>query len=370
MNKLLVFLILAWVGIWANDGIHTFAKNEACKNCHPAIYKEYMGSMHANSTPQKDTIHAAVWAKHPQNLKQHRYGCGKCHTPAADNLDKMLTKGQKALPETGNPTHQDGIACAYCHRIRSIRFQKTSNTNIISKRPKAYFGTRKEHIASPFHDIITEGNDHMKNGNVCIGCHSHKRNKWGLNVCSTNIANEMDSANCVSCHMPKVEGSVSNLKPREKHAFHGFAGSHFHADMLAKYVDISMLRNIDHFIVNIDNRTSHALLLHPLRIAVLKVSVFREGKRIGLPNRVFVRVIGKEGKPAMPWQATETVKDTMIKANEKRPLRYDVALQKGDEVHVVLGYFLVHPNAARKLGIDNDPVVNEFHILKKAIFKI
>ena len=75
--------------------------------------------MHANSTPQKDPIHASVWDKHPQNLKLERYGCRKCHTPAVNDLDKMKTKGQKALPLAENKTQQEGIGCAYCHRIES-----------------------------------------------------------------------------------------------------------------------------------------------------------------------------------------------------------------------------------------------------------
>ena len=38
-----------------------------------------------------------------------------------------------------------------------------------------------------------------------------------------------------------------------------------------------MVRDIDRFTVNVDNQTSHALLLHPLRLAVLKVKVRRGG---------------------------------------------------------------------------------------------
>ena len=367
MKKIYLLLLLSTV-LFGNDTAHTFAKSEDCKACHTQIYSEFYGSVHANSTPQKDVIHNAVWANHPQNKKLQQYGCGKCHTPAADDLDKMITKGQKALPNPENATQQEGISCAYCHRIESIELHKKSNINVISKEEKKYFGTLKEHVASPYHAIETEGNDHMRNGNVCIGCHSHKMNKWGLNVCSTNIDNEMDGANCVSCHMPKVEGSVSAFKDTKKHAFHGFAGAHFHSDMLEKYIDISMLRNIDNFIVNIDNRTSHALLLHPLRLALLKVSVTRDGRSIPLKDETFVRVIGKNGKPAMPWAADTTIKDTMIQANEKRSVTYDFQLQKGDRVDVVLGYYLVNPQALKSLHLEDEKVATEFHLLKKAGF--
>jgi len=368
--KYLFYFLLAVISLWANDKAYSYAPSEDCKDCHTAIYNEFSGTMHANATPQKDPIHNAVWSKHPQNLKQQRYGCGKCHTPAADTLDAMKRKGQKALPLADNPTHQAGISCAYCHRILSIEQHKKHNTNIISPEPKKYFGTLKEHIESPYHAIITEGNAHMQNGNVCIGCHSHKMNKHGLNVCSTNIDNEMDGANCVSCHMPKVKGSVSEMHQTETHAFHGFSGSHFHSDMLRKYVDISLLRQIDNFIINIDNRTSHALLLHPLRLALLKVTVHREGKSIPLEKKYFARVIGTEGKPAMPWMAKETIKDTMIKANEKRVVTYDFKLEKGDRVEVILGWYLVNPKAVGKLNLQKVKAATEFHEFIKKTFKI
>ncbi|MEA1892318.1 MAG: multiheme c-type cytochrome [Campylobacterota bacterium] len=366
--KFIMLFLLFFISISANDAVHKYAKSEDCKACHTQIYDEYFGSMHANSTPQKDPIHASVWNKHPKNLKFEQYTCGKCHTPAADNLDKMLTKGQKALPDANNQTHQAGIACAYCHRIKNIELHKKTNTNIMTNTQNNYFGTMIEHLESPYHGIVSEGNEHMKNGNVCIGCHSHKMNKHGLNVCSTNIDNEMDGANCVSCHMPKVDGSVSVLHETPKHAFHGFAGSHYHSDMLTQYVDISMLRQIKNFIVNIDNRTSHALLLHPLRIALLKVSVTRGGQTIKLKDEEFVRVIGHNGKPAMPWKASKTLKDTMIQANEKRSVKYDFSIQNGDRVDVVLGWYLVNPKALKALKLENEKVATEFHEFKKQSF--
>jgi len=336
--------------------------------CHPQIYQEFTGSMHANSTPQKDPIHNAVWDKHPQKNKKEQYGCGKCHTPAADDLNSMIRAGEKALPMADNATHQEGISCAYCHRIKSIELHAASNINIISKEEKKYYGTLKEHIDSPFHGIMTEGNEHMQNGNVCIGCHSHKMNKYKLNVCSTNLDNTMDGANCVSCHMPKVDGSVSLLNATKKHTFHGFAGSHSNSQMLAQYVDLSVLREINDFVVNIDNRTSHALLLHPLRVAVLKVSVTRADKTTKLKNETFVRVIGHEGKPAMPWAATTTLKDTMIQANEKRSVKYDFKLQKGDRVDVVLGWYLVNPKALKSLKLTDEEVATKFIEFKKESF--
>ena len=367
-SKLILIFSLLTTYLSANDTAHKYASSNECKVCHSQIYNEFYTSMHANSTPQKDPIHNAIWSKHPLNKKQNRYSCGKCHTPAADNLNDMKTKGKKALPDINNQTHQEGISCAYCHRIKSISIGKMNNTNIMTDTPKNYFGTRKENLESPFHGIVSDGNTHFKNGNVCIGCHSHNMNKFNLNLCSTNINNEMDNSNCVSCHMPKVSGSVSELYKTDTHTFHGFAGSHSNYQMLEKYVDISILRNINNFMVNIDNRASHALLLHPLRVAVLKVSVTRDTKTTKLKNEIFLRVIGKDGKPSMPWMANSEIKNTMIQANEKRVVKYDFKLQKGDKVDVTLGWFLVNPKAVKKLNLQNYDVATKFNEFKKKSF--
>lgn len=368
MTKIILFISLC-VSLYANNKAHQFAPSSDCKECHPKIYEEFSSSMHGNSTIQKDPIHKAVWELQKNQTKIDRYACGKCHTPAANDLDKMLTKGEQVMPQADNPTHQEGISCAYCHRIESIELHKQSNTNIISKDEKKYFGNLNNHIDSPYHGIISEGNEHMKNGNVCIGCHSHKMNKNNLNVCSTNIDNELDGANCVSCHMPKVDGSISSLYETNKHTFHGFAGSHFHSDMLTKYVNLSLLRQIDNFIVNIDNQTSHSLLLHPLRTGVLKVTIHRGKEVIDMQPKLFVRVLGKDDKPAMPWVADKVIKHTMITANEKRSIKYDFKIQAGDIVDVTLGWYLVAPKALEKLGLKDEEVATKFTVFKKERFE-
>ena len=345
-----------------------FAPNEDCKSCHPLIVEEYKGAMHKNSTIFTDPIHKAVWDKHPVNKKKGKYKCAKCHTPTADNLSDMMGKGTKGVPDASNPTHTEGISCAYCHRIEDIKHNSMSNINVISKKEKHFFGTMKETIENEYHTTSSD-NKGFQNGNACIGCHSHKKNKAKLNVCSTNIENEMDKANCVSCHMPKVVGSVSNKRETKEHSYHGFPGAHSDQDMLAKYVELEFLDNIGGFDIAVNNKSSHALMLHPLRLVQLRVNVKRDGKVVDkFKPEVFVRVIGKDGKPTPPWIANSIVKDTMIKGNEKRVVSYTSDLKKGDKVSATLGYFLVKPKALKKFGLDKDEVAKKFYVLKTEIF--
>ncbi len=366
MYKILTLLTLS---LFSYGQQHSFEPSTTCKECHPVIYDEFQSTQHANASIFKDEIHAAVWKKHPKNTKLQSYGCAKCHTPAASNLDELVQKNNSILPDLNDSTQVEGVSCAYCHRIESIKHGHMMNENIISKEGKAYFGTLKDHIDSPFHKVKTQS-IHFNNGNVCIGCHSHKKNKHDMNVCSTNIKNELDEANCVSCHMPKVKGSISIMRETKEHTFHGFPGTHSHQDMLAKYVDLELLKGINGFDIAINNKSSHALTLHPMRVMQLRVKIARDGESKVFTPKGFVRAIGADGKPTPPWLAKEIVKDSSVKANEKRVINYNYKLLKGDKVEVTIGYYLVNPKMLKGLNLEKSAVATKFHHFKTESFMI
>ena len=347
----------------------SFEASQTCKSCHPTIYDEFQSTQHAKASIFDDEIHAAVWKKHPKNTKLSSYACAKCHTPSASNYDALMTKHNGIRPDANNSTQREGISCTYCHRIESVKLGKMSNTNIITKEKKSYFGTLKSHIESPFHKIKTDSK-HFNNGNVCIGCHSHKKNKYDINVCSTNIDNQLDGANCVSCHMPKVKGSVSNMNETKEHAFHGFPGTHAHQNMLTQYVDILLKKNTKTFEITIDNKSSHAMSLHPMRMMQVRAKVSRKDKTIQLAHKNFARVIGVNGKGTPPWLAQEVVQDTTVKAHEKKLLDYDYTLEKGDTLEVNIGYFLVNPKMLKSLDLGKSEVATKFHHFKTEKFEI
>jgi len=366
MKNILLFSALSVLLYAAHP---TFEPSQTCKSCHPTIYDEFQSTQHAKASIFDDEIHAAVWKKHPKNTKMSSYACAKCHTPGASNYDDLVKKHNGVVPDAEDTTQREGISCAYCHRIESIQPGKMSNTNIIAKEGKSYFGSLKSHIESPFHKIKTDSK-HFNSGNVCIGCHSHKKNKYDINVCSTNIDNELDSANCVSCHMPKVKGSVSTLNKTKMHAFHGFPGTHSHQYMLTQYVDILLQQKVKTFTINIHNKSSHALTLHPMRVMQLRAKVIREGKDIDLESKNFARIIGADGKGTPPWLAKEIVQDTAIKANEKRAVEYNYILEKGDTLEVSIGYYLVNPKMLKSLDLEKSEVATKFHHFKTEKFEI
>ena len=140
--------------------------------------------------------------------------------------------------------------------------------------------------------------------------------------------------------------------------------------MLSKYVKLSFKKSQNGFDISIKNEANHELFLHPLRVAQLRVTVTRDGKSTQLKPATFVRVIGKDGKPSVPWLADSIVKDTQIKAGESRDISFDYSLQKGDMVEAQLGFFRVNPKAAKKLGLNADKKDLSFQVLKKELFTV
>ena len=352
-------------------------ENTTCKKCHPTIFAEYQHSIHAKSSIFKDSVHKAVWEKHPDRAK-NSYKCAKCHTPSDHDLISGKTKLSKNAIQESEP-----ISCQACHTIESIEEHTTINKNRFTKKENYFFSADKQRegkvvkfkeessffglvtktIGSPYHDI-NYSNKSFYNGDMCLGCHDHKQNSKGFAVCDMQIKKGDSKENCISCHMPKVKGSFVNLKDTIKHSFHGISIHNMDVSLLSKYIKLSLNQTDKGFVVNIKNEANHTLFAQPLRLNQLRVSIERDGKNIPLKTENFMRIIGKDGKPAMPWVADSELKNTLIKANELRKVTYETPLKKGDSVVIEFGYYIVNPKAAKKLGI-TDESVTKFTVLTK-----
>lgn len=353
-------IIVCFFSLVHLQGQSSFQSDNKCKECHPTIYKEHQGAMHNNSTIFKDPIHKAVWDKHPANIEKANYKCAKCHTPTASDL---LSSGKAGIPEVSNSTHREGISCTYCHRIESVESGMMSNRNIISDKGMKYFGTTQNPKKNQFH--TTQTNNIFKNGQVCMGCHSHKKNKEKLDVCVTQMGEQTNKENCITCHMPQVSGASSSYGNSSKHSYHGFPGTNSRQDMLSKYIDIKFSKKKNGFEINIHNHSPHAMLLHPLRMLELHVSLQRKNKTKLLQRRKFFRVLGKDTKPSAPWLANEVIKNTMIQGKENRVIPYEEGLDDGDILEITLGYYLVNPKVLVKFALQDNKKAKKFHILKK-----
>lgn len=379
MKKTFLALLLAFAVVSAQ----TFLENTTCKQCHPKIYGEYQTSMHKNASIYNDPIHKAVWDMHPAK-KKNNYKCAKCHSPADHKLLKKETKLHKNDIQLKEP-----VSCQSCHKIKSVKFSKKGNKNIYTEKEKTFFaadkskkgeklifeeekkflGLFKTTKGSPYHDI-DYSNEIFYNGDICLGCHQKKQNAHGFNVCDMEIKKDPSSKHtCISCHMPKVKGSYVNQKKSKTHAFHGLSALREDPKLLGKYIKLSLQKDSKGFKVIVKNEASHTLTPHPLREAQLRVIVTRDAKEIELERKSFLKIIGTDDKPSMPWLATQMIKDTSIKAFEKREIKYDYDLKKNDTITLKFGYFLVRKKAAEKLGI-KDKKYTKFILLTKKRIKI
>ena len=350
----------------------TSSDTASCNKCHPTISEEFERSMHKKSSIYEDKIHKAVWDKHPAKEKDN-YKCAKCHTPNAKSKEAQ----------------HEGITCLTCHTIMDVEKHEKTNTNIYSGAKKTFYSAEagreseqviyktttswwgnKTTIGSAYHDIDYT-NEKYYTGEMCMGCHSHMQNSHGFDVCRTEDASSKTKKdNCITCHMPKIDGTATTVKISKQHTFHGFAGARVESSMLSKYVGLGFAKSANGFDVTIDNMAPHALMSHPLRVVQLKVIITRDAKHIDLQTHSFARTIGTDGKPSMPWLATEVVKDNMIKANEKRVIKYTDAIQSGDEIEIILGFYVVNPKVLKQLNLDTDKEISKFTVLKAENFTV
>jgi hypothetical protein len=341
------------------------ANSKLCKTCHPTIYNEFKDSMHYKSTLKRDSIHKALWDKTPQK-KENSYLCAKCHNPKIDN--KV----------------DDGVDCISCHTIKNIKEGSLSNSNIYCKDKKLFYSKdinqkgkvlkyhKKSYLfglfsttqGSPYHDI-DYSNKNYYNAKACMGCHSHLKNSSNLLICNnSNMKSTNNKQNCITCHMPKVIGSATTIKITKKHAYHGFLGAFNKPKLLAKYIDLKVLKENNSIKVLITNNTPHPLFTQPLRVLRLKVDILEKDKVVFSKNYDFKKVFAKDNKVSMPLIANKIIEDSMIKANETKNINIEYKLKKGQIAVATLGFFKIADKSAKKLGI-KDKNLSSFIELKK-----
>jgi len=368
MKKIYITLIILLLSnnIFANE-------SKICQKCHPLIYNEYKKSSHRNASVYNNPIHKAMWDKHPKNEKG--YTCAKCHTPSD-------LKALKTGKLTKNSIQTDeAISCIYCHTIKMVQEGDQSNTNIMSnkhrefytlekgKKGKAkyktvtsWFGLVKESTASPFHNI-DYSNKNYYNGNVCMGCHSHTNNEHSFDISMLDAAiSEEDENSCVTCHMPQVDGTKVTLLNTKTHAYHGIAGIHQKTRSMGDFIEFKVTKNSSGFEVRVVNKSNHALFGQAYRQGVLKVEIFRNEKTIELEPFIFERILAKDGKEVMTWDADMTLKDTLIYA--KRDVKFSKVLKEGDTLMLTLGVKRISESGIQKLGLKDSKNISKFKILK------
>ncbi|NPA04117.1 MAG: hypothetical protein GXO61_04570 [Epsilonproteobacteria bacterium] len=333
---ILKFLILGSLIITNTFANHLFSLNITCKECHPKIYQEYQNSMHSKATIFSDPIHRQVWEVLPFS-RRGEYSCAYCHTPAANNLEELV-KPNGIAPQERNPTQNDSIACAYCHRIVDVEKGDIHNFNIVSPEQRVYFGRKKLSTDPLYHKVVTT-NPLYKNGNNCLGCHGHYSNKYGIEIYTSSP--NLPQVNCVKCHMPQVKGSSNTFIDTKTHAYHG-SFKEVIKEKIKEYLSLKLEPLKDGFKVLLISKVPHIVLTTPLKSLYLSIDVIRNNKIVFNKDEFFVRALSDKTKQvAIPWFAQEVLIDNMLQPNETREFYYNFKLQKGDKVVLILSKVLL-----------------------------
>jgi len=382
-----------------DDSIHHVSA-EVCKNCHKDIYKQWKGSMHANSTALKDPIHGTFYrkvmgdpTKEGVKSKSGKYPvCLQCHAPnaAKDKVTKLDTK----------PAYSEGVNCIACHTLTNFKGIDTptkgklqlglkayevsdkiqapgrnSNNKLAAltasgdefgfgggdedKKPNPHLGQAVTLDGKDIPSLPMEANpQQQRTSNACMGCHDRRNNAHGVPLCATGneyIASQ-SQVDCLSCHMATANGIAD----------HSMGGGH-NMGMLQRSVMFMMKsdKNGDkiHSTVTITNKQPHTMPTGaPFRNIYLKVAAYDKSGNVvwenakGHPAKadpqafMFMTLKDEKDQPTAPPTAKKLGDDTRLKAFEARDLSYDIPAKGVVLVRAELYYNLLWPSLVKKFS--------------------
>ena len=360
---------------------------EACKKCHEEIYEQWKSSIHAQSSALNDPIHAAFYQQEvgdprEEGTKHKKSGtfpvCLNCHAPVAAFEQKTKLDDKKA--------YANGVVCTTCHsfthykgikkpdgkmqlgiasyEVDTEQLHGPSGISYTKKRvPKDAKWPTPVHHPQPMQGSRS---GLFKSNDICMGCHDQRNNPANIPLCMTGseYSEGKTFIHCQACHMPPTE--VINKKGEKVTVFdHTMAGGH-DDKMVTQGVALQMSTQKEgdqiKATISLRNRLPHSYPTGaPFRNAVLKLAAYdKDGKLLWQnyqthpskddPQAYFAYIMGKDGQPAMPPEATEILKDTRLKPDEERTLEYSLPASGVGIVRAELLYNLLSPPLIQNFG--------------------
>lgn len=363
-----------------------------CAGCHQEIFEEWRDSMHAQSSPMKDPIHGAMYRKlmgSPTESGLTKKGkfpvCLNCHVPLAARAQE--TKVDK------KPVYQEGVTCVACHGVKDFK-GSTNNKGkplygirgfVYSGRDKTLAGVSgKNYSPRPgpgqeYHPLPIDGqNTVLKTNQVCQACHEKRSNFHGVPVCRTGEEHREvgQQADCVSCHMPVVNGRAS----------HRMLAGHGSEKDLSRGIRLLLKKGPQQSTIRVvlENRLPHNYPTGaPFRNLTLRLTGVDQQGKVVWQNyqqhpakedpRAWLRLVfgDEKGKPVGPPKAKKILKDSRLKPYEKREVVYELPTGKAiARVKAELAYWLVLPAQARGMGAKWPPHLKQPKIVGRASLRL
>lgn len=370
-----------------------------CKACHKEIYKQWKGSMHANSTAFNDPIHGTFYRKvvgdpGKEGVKHKASGkypvCLQCHSPnaAKDKVTKLDAK----------PAYAEGVNCVACHtlskyngidapngklqlglksydyadKLQGPGFNSANKLAALSaagdefgfggdgadeQKPNPHLGKGVTLEGKEIPSMPMESNPMlMRTSDACMGCHDRRNNPHGVPLCATGneYADSKTQVDCLACHMPTNDGFAD----------HTLGGGHSEG-MLKRSVVFAMDSKKDgdkiQSTITLINKQPHTMPTGaPFRNLYIKIAAYdKSGKAVwqnakGHPAKedskafMFYGLTDDKNQPAPPPTATKPGQDNRLKPFETREFKYDVPAKDVVLVRAELYYNLLWPGLVKK----------------------
>ncbi len=260
-----------------------------CQSCHPAIWREWENSMHANAWV--DEIYQAAAKQVPDRETK----CDQCHAP-----QPILITGIGEMPKLRNRKRQAGVSCLVCH------LDAEGAMNGPAASAETYFHAN---VTNP---IYTEPTT------LCGTCHGQQSVPEHDQVSSFLNSEFADGdTSCATCHMPVVKRlqsttSHESIKGR-KHTWRGSRS----VTQLKRAATLQIEYETGQVNVQLRSRTGHILPGGTLRIMVLEVTRLapdgteRQKQRISISAKNENRLLPSENRVYAFDMASATTGDTI-----------------------------------------------------------
>ncbi len=348
-----------------------------CEQCHPEIYRQWLGSQHARSftDPAFQLAYDRVRRADPRRTLP----CERCHNP------------MRFLLATGDPRAavfaEEGVSCDFCHSVESA--SAGGDFPRFRARPGVKFGPQGGQPGKSRH--ATRFSRLHITSTFCAGCHEF-RNEHGVPVLSTYSEWQEsfyrgEEVHCQFCHLPQLFDARFIDAARAKGPLdHAMVGGHSRERLgraIQLKASLTMTGGEARLVAQVRNdtvghKTPSGIPSH--RIRLTSVLYDASGAVLGRKEEVFERVLGDgTGKP-LPHpemvftEAREILKDNRIAPKETREVVqvFPVAGSRPAAAEVSLTYELPTPDVSPGLRAIDVPIartvipVREGHSLPAA----
>ena len=295
-----VLLFIALRAPRAADGITTayqgFQEGK-CKSCHPAIWREWENSTHAQAWRND------IYQEAARHVPDRETKCDQCHAP-----EPILTTGIGKMPKLRDRDRAAGVSCLVCHLDAAGAMHGPPAT-----------------AETSFHANVTNPN-YTDPTRLCSTCHGQPTVPEHDQVSSflqSRFAAEDQS--CATCHMPSVNrlqstASYERMKGR-KHTWRGSRSVSQLRRAARLYLEVVPGKAN----VTLESRTGHLLPGGFLRTLVVQTQVLSPEGTERQKERTFIRA----------------AEENRLLPNEKRTYSFDLrASTPGDTLTVKVMYQL------------------------------